>query len=134
MTLIETARQLWSLIGAQTDEESIEPHHVNEAAQAILDCVESVNGGYILLSTSIISVTTDIPIPAGTRIKDINIAVLSGNPTVNIPGLPQAADLVDDTFYPITANKLYPTSDNLKVEMSGDAGSIKVQIIIFNNL
>jgi hypothetical protein len=119
MTLIETARQLWSLIGAQTDEESIEPHHVNEAAQAILDCVESVNGGYI---------------PAGTRIKDINIAVLSGNPTVNIPGLPQAADLVDDTFYPITANKLYPTSDNLKVEMSGDAGSIKVQIIIFNNL
>lgn len=74
--------------------------------------------------------TTDIPIPAGMQIKDINIFVVSGNPTVNIPVL-ATGDMNGNSIYPITANLNFTTAGNIQVQISG-SGTVKVQIIKFN--
>jgi len=84
---------------------------------------------YKNLIVQTISENTTFNIPAGTIIKDVNIMVITGNPTINLPVVP-VGDLVDQTFYSLTPNLPFPVAGNLQVNVSG--GTVKIQIVKVN--
>ena len=75
------------------------------------------------------SINTEIPIDSASFIKEINIFVLSGSPTVNIPML-STGDMTGFDVYPNAANIKMLTGSTISIEVSG--GNVKIQIIKYN--
>ena len=90
--------------------------------------VVSANPTYILSVTEA-SARVDIPIPANTYIRDINVFKVSGNPIINIPGI-NTGDMTGEDIYPCSANLHLTNAGNLQVNVSG--GVVKIQIIKYN--
>lgn len=86
-------------------------------------------GPYSTLSVTYLTVDADIPIPANTWIKEINVFVTSGNPTVNIPAI-NSGDMTDQQLYSNTANLQFTESGSLHIAISN--GTVKIQIIKYN--
>jgi len=82
-----------------------------------------------ILSTTTASSNVQIPIPAGTFIKDIDVFVVSGTPTINIPQI-GSGDMSGQDIYPNTANLKFSADGLLDVNVSG--GTIKIQVIKYN--
>ena len=82
-----------------------------------------------ILSTTTASSNVQIPIPAGTFIKDIDVFVVSGTPTINIPSI-SSGDMSGQDLYPSTANLRFASDGLLDVNVSG--GTVKIQIIKYN--
>ena len=82
-----------------------------------------------ILSTTEASANILIPIPASTWIRDINIFVMSGNPTINIPAI-SSGDMNGQDLYPNSANLHLSDAGNLEVNISG--GTVKIQVIKYN--
>ena len=85
------------------------------------------NPTYILSTTT--SGNVQIPIPAGTFIKDIDVFVVSGTPTINIPSI-NSGDMTGQDLYPSTANLRFTSDGLLDVNVSG--GTVKIQVIKYN--
>lgn len=81
------------------------------------------------LSTTTASSNVQIPIPAGTFIKDIDVFVVSGTPTINIPSI-NSGDMSGQDLYPSTANLRFTSDGLLDVNVSG--GEVKIQVIKYN--
>ena len=75
------------------------------------------------------SANVEIPITNDVWIKEINIFVLSGNPTVNVPAI-NSGDMNGQDFYPSVANLKLTSGSNLQINISG--GEVKIQIIKYN--
>ena len=90
--------------------------------------VVSSNPTYIL-SIAEANANISIPIPVGTWIRDINVFVISGNPTINIPSI-SSGDMNGQDLYPNSANLHFALAGNLEVNVSG--GTVKIQIIKYN--
>lgn len=82
-----------------------------------------------ILSTTEANANVLIPIPASTWIRDINIFVVSGNPTISIPAI-FSGDMNGQELYPNSANLHFSDAGNLEVNVSG--GTVKIQIIKYN--
>lgn len=82
-----------------------------------------------ILSTTTASSNVQIPIPAGTFIKDIDVFVVSGTPTINIPSV-NSGDMSGQDLYPSTANLRFVSDGLLDVNVSG--GTVKIQVIKYN--
>lgn len=82
-----------------------------------------------ILSTTTASSNVQIPIPAGTFIKDIDVFVVSGTPTINIPSI-NSGDMSGQDLYPSTANLRFTADGLLDVNVSG--GEVKIQVIKYN--
>lgn len=82
-----------------------------------------------ILSTTTASSNVQIPIPAGTFIKDIDVFVVSGTPTINIPSV-NSGDMSGQDLYPSTANLRFASDGLLDVNVSG--GIVKIQVIKYN--
>ena len=82
-----------------------------------------------ILSTTEASTNILIPIPASTWIRDVNVFVVSGNPTINIPAI-SSGDMNGQELYPNSANLHFSDDGNLEVNISG--GTVKIQIIKYN--
>lgn len=82
-----------------------------------------------ILSTTTASSNVQIPIPAGTFIKDIDVFVVSGTPTINIPSI-NSGDMTGQDLYPSTANLRFTADGLLDVNVSG--GEVKIQVIKYN--
>lgn len=82
-----------------------------------------------ILSTTTASSNVQIPIPAGTFIKDIDVFVVSGTPTINIPSI-SSGDMSGQDLYPSTANLRFVSDGLLDVNVSG--GTVKIQVIKYN--
>ena len=82
-----------------------------------------------ILSTTTASSNVQIPIPAGTFIKDIDVFVVSGTPTINIPSI-NSGDMSGQDLYPSTANLRFASDGLLDVNVSG--GTVKIQVIKYN--
>jgi len=87
------------------------------------------SGAVSVLSTTEASANVSIPIPANTWIKEINVFVLSDNPTVNIPAI-SSGDMNGQELYPNVANLRFINAGNLDVNVSG--ASVKIQIVKYN--
>lgn len=96
----------------------------NSTNSAIIDSELS----YKNVSITEMSESGVITIPVGLFIKDVNVAVISGNPTIEISEL-STGQMSGQDIYPISAN--YRSTGNLTINISG-AGTIKVQIVKFN--
>lgn len=70
-----------------------------------------------------------IIIPVGLYIADINIIVLSGDPSVSITELPDFGVMSGQPIYRNSAN--YKSTGNLTINMTGE-GTIRIQIVKFN--
>ena len=82
-----------------------------------------------ILSTTEANANILIPIPASTWIRDINVFVISGNPTINIPAI-SSGDMNGQELYPNLANLHFSDAGNLEVNVSG--GTVKIQVIKYN--
>ena len=82
-----------------------------------------------ILSTTESNANVMIPIPASTWIRDVNVFVMSGNPTINIPAI-NSGDMNGQDLYPNSANLHFSDAGNLEVNISG--GTVKIQIIKYN--
>ena len=82
-----------------------------------------------ILSTTTASSNVQIPIPAGTFIKDIDVFVVSGTPTINIPSI-NSGDMTGQDLYPSTANLRFTADGLLDVNVLG--GTVKIQVIKYN--
>ena len=111
---------------------------VNEFGHLILtfDDGTTQNAGSVCASnpTSILSTTEAssnalIPVSAETWIRDINVLVLSGAPTINIPAI-NSGDMSGQKFYPNNVPIEFESAGNLEVNISG--GTVKIQIIKYN--
>lgn len=87
--------------------------------------INPVFGLPLIISSSNI----EIPITNDIWIKEINIFVLSGNPTVNVPSI-NSGDMTGQDFYPSVANLKLTSGSNLQINISG--GEVKIQIIKYN--
>lgn len=82
-----------------------------------------------ILSETEASSNVLIPVPAGTWVRDINVLVLSGTPTINIPAI-NSGDMFGQKFYPNNVPLEFDSAGNLEVDVSG--GTVKIQIIKYN--
>lgn len=82
-----------------------------------------------ILSTTEASTSVLIPVSAGTWISDINVLVLSGTPTINIPVI-NSGDMSGQKFYPNNVPIEFENAGNLEVNISG--GTVKIQVIKYN--
>lgn len=89
----------------------------------------SANPTYILSVTEASS-SVFIPIPAETWVRDINVFVTAGTPTVNIPAI-ASGDMTGQELYPNSAGLHFSSAGNLQVNISG-TGTVKIQIIKYN--
>ena len=83
---------------------------------------------YRVYSTTDLSASGEILVGNGIFIKDINIFVLTGTPSVEVVEL-GTSQMSGQDVYPITAN--YKSTGSIHINMTG-AGSIRVKIIKFN--
>ena len=83
---------------------------------------------YRVYSTTDLSTSGEILVGNGIFIKDINIFVLTGTPSVEVVEL-GTSQMSGQDVYPITAN--YKSTGSIHINMTG-AGSIRVKIIKFN--
>lgn len=96
----------------------------NSTNSAIIDSELS----YKNVSITEMSAGGSIVVPAGLFIKDVNVVVINGSPTIEIPEL-STGQMSGQDIYPISAN--YKSTGNLTINISG-TGTIKVQIVKFN--
>lgn len=96
----------------------------NATNSAIIDSELS----YKNVSITEMSESGVIVVPVGLFIKDVNVAVITGSPTIEIPEL-STGQMSGQDVYPISAN--YKSTGNLTINISGE-GTIKVQIVKFN--
>lgn len=82
-----------------------------------------------ILSETEASSNVLIPVPANTWIRDINVLVLAGTPTINIPSI-NSGDMLGQKFYPNNVPIEFDSAGNLEVNVSG--GTVKIQIIKYN--
>ena len=82
-----------------------------------------------ILSETEASSNVLIPVSAGTWIRDINVLVLNGTPTINIPAI-NSGDMSGQKFYPNNVPLEFESAGNLEVNVSG--GTVKIQVIKYN--
>lgn len=96
----------------------------NATNSAIVDSELS----YKNVSVTEMSESGVIAIPVGLFVKDVNVAVITGSLTIEIPEL-STGQLSGQDIYPISAN--YKSTGNLTINITGE-GVIRVQIVKFN--
>lgn len=84
----------------------------------------------VMLSTTTLTSSAGIPIPAGTWLREVNVFITSGNPVIDIPAIGQNG-MTGEDMYPCVANLKFTNAGTLTVNITG-AGTIKVQIVKFN--
>lgn len=75
------------------------------------------------------AINVEIPIESDCFIKEINIFVVSGTPTVNIPML-STGDMTGYDIYPNVANIKMYSGSTIPIQVSG--GTVKIQTIKYN--
>lgn len=89
----------------------------------------SAGNAYSAFPVNEITADASISIPANTWVKDINIFVIAGAPTIELPSL-STGEMTGQDFYPLTANMHFLSEGVLEVKVS--SGTVKVQIIKYN--